>query len=269
MKTLIRLSCLTLLALTVNAADPGTELAARLGAMQHDGSSLVRVKMEVRGSAKTTLQLLIKQRRSSATTEVVYQVLWPKDRAGEAVLLRKTGNQSPSGSIFIPPATVRTLDSSQMKEALLGSDLSYADVVENFFTWDQQAIIGTGIVDRVSCDILESKPGSGQRSNYATVRTWVDRRREVPLRVEKYLASGQLVRRIDTTRVVRNDKNQHVPANFTVSGLRQGSVTELNGSSVKHDVSFSDHEFTPAGLKPVIKPRSAAVTGESSARSVR
>lgn len=257
MKTLLRLSCLTLLAFSSHAADPANELAAKLGAMQHDGSSLVRLKLEVQGATKTTLQLLIKQRRTSAATEVVYQVLWPKDRAGEAVLLRKTGNQNPTGSIFIPPDIVRTLDSSQMKDALLGSDLSYADVVENFFTWDQQAIIGTGIVDRVSCDILESKPGRGQRSNYASVRTWVDRRRDVPLRVEKYLASGQLARRIETTRIVTNDKKQHVPANLTVNGPRQGSVTELNGSSVKHDVSFSDHEFTPAGFMEVRSGRSS------------
>lgn len=257
MKTLLQLSCLALLAYSSHAADPAKDLAAKLGAMQHDGSSQVRLKMEVQGVTKTTLQLQIKQRRTSAATEVVYQVLWPKDRAGEAVLLRKTGNQNPTGSIFIPPDTVRTLDSSQMKEALLGSDLSYADVVENFFTWDQQAIIGTGIVDRVSCDILESKPGRGQRSNYASVRTWVDRRRDVPLRVEKYLASGQLARRIDTTHVVTNDKRQHVPANLSVSGPRQGSVTELNGSSVKHSISFSDYEFTPEGLRQIATPRSA------------
>ncbi|OYW77803.1 MAG: hypothetical protein B7Z37_02650 [Verrucomicrobia bacterium 12-59-8] len=258
MKTILRLICPALLAVSAHADDSASGLAAKLGAMQQNGSSVVRLKMEVQGTTKDTLQLQIKQRRTSSTTEVVYQVLWPKERAGEAVLLRKTGDQPATGAIFIPPNTVRTLDSSQMKEALLGSDLSYGDVVENFFLWKQQAIIGTEVVNRVSCDILESKPGKGQSSNYASVRTWMDRRRDVPLRVEKFNSSGRLVRRIETTRVVTNDNKQAVPANLTVYSLAQGSVTELNGASVKHDVNFSDREFTFAGFMEVVSARSAA-----------
>ncbi len=258
MKLLLTPFCLALLAVSAHAGEPATDLAAKLGSMQQDGASLVRLKMDVRGTTKFTLQLQIKQRRTSTTTEIVYQVLWPKERAGEAVLLRKTGDQAATGAVFTPPNKVSMLDSSQMKEALLGSDLSYADGVENFFIWKQQAIVGTEMVNRVSCDILESKPGRSQRSSYSSVRTWVDRRRDVPLRIEKYLSSGQLVRRIDTTRVATNDKNQSVPANLTVSDIRHGSTTDLNGASVKHAVNFSDREFTPAGFMEVVPARSAA-----------
>ena len=86
----------------------------------------------------------------------------------------------------------------------------------------------------------------------------MDRRRDVPLRIEKYLASGQLVRRIEATRVVTNDNHQAVPANLTVNGPRQGSVTELNGASIKHDVNFSDREFTPSAFMEVVSDRSSA-----------
>jgi len=40
--------------------------------------------------------------------------------------------------------------------------------------------------------------------NLKIVRSWIDVRRLLPLRVEKYASSGQLLRRIDTTRVVAN-----------------------------------------------------------------
>lgn len=83
MKTLFTLIAF---ALSANAADTGAELAAKLSASQQDGSSLVRLKMESRG---VTLQLQIKQRRTASATEVVYQILWPKERLGEAVLLKK------------------------------------------------------------------------------------------------------------------------------------------------------------------------------------
>ncbi len=265
MKTLSSSRCLIAAAMigcvlsvfSVRAADTApvlsaNDLAARLTTLQQDGASNVRLRMEVRqasSGSKVTLQVQIKQRRTKAGTEVVYQVLWPKERKGEAVLLRKIGDRPASGSLFHPPDTVRPLDSEQMKEALFASDLTYEDVLENFFAWDHQAIIGTEIVDRVNCQILESKPGKGQRSSYASVRTWVDTRRLVPLRVEKYSSPGQLARRIDFTKVVTDDAHRHIPADLTVRSRRQDSVTEFDGSKIKHDVPYNDREFTPEGLK--------------------
>ncbi len=256
----------SLLALSARAADEppalsANDLAARLSALQHDGAAYVRLKLEVKppaGSPGFSLQLQIKQRRTQAATELVYQVLWPKARAGEAVLLRQTGTKAPSGVLFTPANnTVRTLKAAQMKEPLFGSDLSYAEVLENFFAWDNQKLVGTEVVDRVSCQILESKPGKGQLGSAARVRTWVDTRRLVPLRVEKYLATGAAFRRIDTTRVASDDQNRVIPANLTIHNLQDGSTTNLEGAKLKHGVIYTDREFTPEGFKEVTTPRSA------------
>ncbi len=252
---------------SAGAADPAppalsaTDLATRLNALQQDGASFTRLRLEVQGppgAKRIALQLQIKQRRTEAATEVVYQVLWPRERKGEGVLLRKVGNQPATGSLFVPPDTVRPLAPTQMKESLFGSDLSYEDVLENFFAWEHQAIVGTEVVDRVNCQILESKPGKRERSTYAAVRTWVDMRRLVPLRVEKYLSSGQLARRIDTTRVSKDDIDRQVPAHLTVRGPRNDSVTTLEGSRLRHGVLYADREFTPEGIKELTPPRSAS-----------
>lgn len=236
-------------------AMPASELASRLSALQQDGTSYVRLKMEIKGAAKETLQLQIKQRRTKGATEIVYQVLFPKERKGESVLLRKIGSRAASGSTFTPPNTVRPINS--LKEPLFGSDLSYEDIVENFFAWDRQAIVGTGEVDGVNCQILESKPGKSDRSTYGSVRTWIDPRRVVPLRVEKYSASGQVLRRIDTTRVV-SDAGRQIPANLVVQGQRANFTTELDGSRIRHDVAYTDADFTEEGLKQVATPRGSA-----------
>jgi hypothetical protein len=37
--------------------------------------------------------------------------------------------------------------------------------------------------------------------------------------------------------------------------VRANSVTELDGSKLKHDISFTDVEFTPEGLKQMTIPR--------------
>jgi hypothetical protein len=247
---------------TARAADAPTaltaaDLAAKLNTALEDGSSLVRARMEIKGDATTTLQLQIKQRRSKGSTEVVYRVLWPKERKGEAVLLRKTGDKAASGALFVPPATVRNLDASNMKDALFGSDLTYADIVENFYAWDQQSIAGTEVVDGVTCQILLSKPGKSDRSLYGSVRSWIDTRRMVPLRVEKYSAGGDLLRRIDTTRVVAVDGRQ-TPANLLVRRPGQSSSTAIDGSQIKRDTTFSDRDFSAEGLKETSSPGAAS-----------
>jgi len=245
------------LAFHSQAADPASpmsagELASRLSTLRQTGSSYVRLRMEINGARKETLQLQIKERRSKNATDVVYQVLWPKERKGESVLLRKSGARAASGAVFTPPNTLRTID--DLKGSLLGSDLSYEDVVEDFFAWDRQALVGAEAVDGVTCQILESKPDKGDRSTYGSVRSWIDTRRMVPLRVEKFSGSGQLLRRIDTTRVVA-DAGHHIPANLAVSGARRGSSTELDGSRIKHDVAYTGRDFTTEGIKEVATPR--------------
>jgi hypothetical protein len=252
---------LALLSFSAFTAEPepsaisASELAARLSARQQDGTSIIRLRMEVAGGAKGALQLQIKSRASRASTDLVYQVLFPKERKGEAVLLRKSGGRI-SGTLFTPPDTMRPLAPAQLDEPLFGSDLSYEDVIDNFFAWDQQAIVGTEVLDRVTCTILESKPGKGERSSYSSVRTWVDTRRLVPLRIEKYSGPGRVVRRIDTTRVATDDNGRAIPANLTVRGPR-GSVTDLDGSRIKHGVTFSDADFTPQALRGIATPRGA------------
>lgn len=234
-----------------------SQLAARLSALQQDGTSHVRLKMEIQAAAKESLQLQIKQRRTSAGTDIVYQILWPKERAGESVLLRKSPGEAASGSLFVPPNTLRDISTAQMKDPLFGSDLCYADVIDNFFAWDQHAIVGSENVDRTTCQILESRPGRGERSPYAVVRSWIDVRRLVPLRIEKYSSAGKLMRRIETTRVVSDD-GRHLPANLTVTSPARGSTTEIDGSRLRRGVVYSDRDFSPEGLKELTTPRAGA-----------
>jgi hypothetical protein len=231
------------------------DLASRLSAFRQDDASYVRLRMEIKGKTRETLQVQIKERRTKSAHEVVYQVLYPKERNGESVLLRKIGNRPATASIFVPPDTLRPLD--DLKEPLFGSDLSYEDVIDNFFGWDHQALVGTEKVALVNCSILESKPGKDERSSYGSVRSWIDMQRLVPLRIEKYSSSGQLLRRIDTTRVVP-DAGHQIPAQLAVSGARPNSSTLLDGSRIWHDVTYTDRDFTDEGLKEIVTPRKSA-----------
>jgi len=78
-------------------------------------------------------------------------------------------------------------------------------------TFFKQALVGSEVINRVDCQILESKPDSASDSIYGKVRSWIDPARSVPLRIEKYSASGELVRRIDTDKVARDEKHNPIP----------------------------------------------------------
>ena len=243
----LRVLCVTLAACPVFASgDPAGELAAALRAKE-EGSTYIRVRMET-GADKQTLQLQIKSRVSGGIADIVYQVLFPKERKGEAVLLHRAGDKS-GGTSFTPPNTVRSIT---LSEPLFGSDLSYEDIIDSPFAWSQQAIVGTENINGTSCQILESKPGKNHSSSYARVRTWVDPKRFVPLRIEKYDGSGKVVRRIETTRVMLDGKDS-IPANLRIQGSRS-SATDMDGSRIKRDVSYSNAEFTADGLRQLSAP---------------
>ena len=210
--------------ISIRGAEPAppamsaAELADQLDVVSQ-GSALIRTKLEVRSlaGAKRVLQLQIKH--------------------GVA-----------KGSIIVPQQPVRAIKASQMNEGLFDSDLSYQDAVENFFAWKKQALVGSETINGVNCQILESKPDSSSVSIYAKVRSWIDPQRFVPMRIEKYSSSGELVRRIDVTRVARDEKHHPIPASLTVHGPRKNSVTEFNGARIDQDVQFTDADFTAAGV---------------------
>ena len=235
------------------------DLASAVSAKQQ-GDAYVRLRLQVKPSgnaSEETLQIQIKERRTKSATDLVYQVLWPQTQKGESVLLHQEAGGPASGTLFTLPDKSQKLTASELREPFFGSDLSYLDVIEDPLSWDNQTITGTDLVNGVNCTVLESKPSKGE-SEYAKVRSWIDPNRLVLMRIEKYLPSGELRVRIDTTRVSNDDKGRPIPANLTVQNPKKGSVTELDGSRIKHNVTFSDSEFTPEGLKQVSAPTTAA-----------
>ena len=234
-----------------SAANAAELSAKQLAASMRDrmlGTARIRVRLETNavGAQAPVLQLLIKERRTSRRTDVAYEVLWPKEQKGEVVLLQQYGRSVPGGSIFIPPRTVKSLRASDMDEGIFGSDLTYQDAVENFFSWPIQSILGSESIGGAKCVVLESKPG-GAGTIYGKVRSWIDPRRLVPMRIEKFSKSGYLLRKIETTQVAHDDQGRPIPGNLVVSS-RSGSVTKLSGSRIDRNVHFSSNDFSAAAM---------------------
>jgi hypothetical protein len=253
-----------LIASPVAAQEPppsARDLSSQLAAGIQDGASTVRLKLEFRAAAtapKSVLQLAVKSLQTEAATKLTYQVLWPKERKGEGFTLNRSDDRPVTGAVFTPPDSLRPLPPppAGWQEPVFGSDLSYEDLLDNFFAWEHQSITGTETIDRLPCLILESKPGKNQRSSYSAVRSWIDPKKLVPMRIEKLLASGQVSKRIVTTRVAKDDTGRPVASSFSVSRPGHDSVTEIEGSSSRHEVSLSEADFAPETLRsPSTKTR--------------
>jgi hypothetical protein len=232
-----------------SSATSAKELANRMSAA-HQGNAVVHAKLEMRApdGSKQVLQLQIKERSTPTSSDLLYQVQWPKERKGEAVILHLDSGGAPHGTVIAPPAPARALEASQMDGGLFGSDLSYQDAIENFFAWKDQAITGSEVINNVECQILESKPGKSGVSIYAKVRSWVDSKRLVPLRIEKYSAAGHVLRRIDTTYVARDQQDRFIPGRLTVRNPSKDSVTEFDGARIEQAPQLIDRDFTAEAI---------------------
>src|SRR5256885_12813001 len=145
--------CLAALPRFTSADDTGSQLAAKLRAKE-SGSTLVRIRMQ---AGNQILQVQIKSRVSAGAADIVYQILFPKERKGESVLLHRAGNKFTAIS-FAPPNSIKQLGAGEINQALFGTALSYEDIIDSPLAWSQQAVVGTQDIDRFPCQILESQP---------------------------------------------------------------------------------------------------------------
>lgn len=231
---------------SISAAD----LSAKLASGITDGSSITKLKMQIKtGSGNTSLNLQIKARRNQGKSQVLYQILFPTQRKGEAILLDQTGTATPGGYVLSSPDSApQALGKTNLRGRAFNSDLSYLDLIENFFLWGNQNITGRESVNRIDCLILESKPGSKDSSPYGLVKSWIDPNRLVAMRVEKYDSSGNLLVRIDAKNVTKDDKGRFLPASFSIRRSGSGTQTELDGSVISHEVKLSDSDFTAQSM---------------------
>ena len=162
------------------------DMAARLSAIRQDGASYVRLRLEVQqplGTTKIVLQLQIKERR----TKTAHRCRLPGAVAQRTQ--RRIGSFcgkqriSPRpASLFVPPDTVASASTASQDEAsrYLAAICLMKMSSRTSSRGSTRRIVGTEVVDRVSCQILESKPARVSSSSYASVRSWVDTRRLVP-----------------------------------------------------------------------------------------
>src|SRR6266567_8757339 len=144
------------------------ELINKLAARNSETVS-IRAKLTVTDPAsgvRNATQILVKQRRAGEVRTLLYQVLWPPSRKGEALCLEKSDSGVVTGFFFEPPDKVTPFAPAHSQDAYLDSNLSIEDLTEDLWQWPSQKITGEEVVNGEVCQILDSSPPAGLHSSY-------------------------------------------------------------------------------------------------------
>ena len=232
----------------------GPEYIAGVKAANPKGGVYLRARL-VQG--KSVMQIQIKRRSlPDGSNEQLYQVIFPKERKGEAMLLHTKGSTF-SGSLFTPGKGVKALTSADRRHNIFGTDLTIEDLMADFYDWKHQEITGHEAVGPVPCVIIESKPEGGSKGPSKAV-SWIDEKRYVPMRVQVYDGGTKPARTVLSDKITQVSNGYFIPYMFTVTTEATGSKTSVEGSSSKGDINYTDADFSEKAMQEVTLPPSGS-----------
>lgn len=183
---------------------------------------------------------------TAGTEKSFTEYLFPVREQGTKML--KLGDQL---WIYSPDAD-RTIQISghMLQQSVMGSDLSYEDLMEDSKLTNQYNAIITGeeIVDGHNCWIIELTALSPEIAYYGR-KLWVDQERDIPLREEMYAKSGTLLKKSQLSDIQRINDRWYPKKLIFKDMLKEGMGTELIIDEIEFNISIPGHVFLKANLK--------------------
>lgn len=157
------------------------------------------------------------------------------------------------GKLWIySPSTDRTIliSGHMLRQSLMGSDLSYEDMMEERRLSDMYdaTISGTEVIEGVECWIL-SLEATEKDVAYQSQKIWVDQSRYVPLKTELYGKSGRLLKMVKSWDFKKSGAYWYPEKSTYRDVLKEGEGTELFLDSVEFDVPLAERIFSKASLR--------------------
>lgn len=150
------------------------------------------------------------------------------------------------------PSTDRTIQISghMLRQSVMGSDLSYEDMMEDPKLINQYDAVVTGeeTVDERSCWIVELT-ATTQDVAYFFRKLWVDKERHIPLKEELIAKSGKLLKRMEL-KDIKMVEGRWYPGRFIFKDmLKSGEGTEFVVESINFDINIPQTVFSKASLR--------------------
>jgi outer membrane lipoprotein-sorting protein len=174
------------------------------------------------------------------------EYLAPPREAGTKML--KLGNR-----LWIySPETDRTISISghMLRQSLMGSDLSYEDMMENPKLREkyEATLTGSATIGETACWVLELIAKTPD-VNYQLRKIWVDQQKYVPVKEELYAKSGKLLKKTDFSDI-RPIQGRWYPGKIHFKDmLKMGDGTEFIIEDIVFNPDIPDHIFSKASLR--------------------
>lgn len=150
------------------------------------------------------------------------------------------------------PSTDRTISISghMLRQSVMGSDLSYEDMMENDRLRESYAaaVRGEETYEDRPCWVLELTASKDDVA-YHLRKVWVDRERFVILREERYAKSGRLLKTFETRSVERMQGRWVQTHAVFKDALKTGEGTEFKIESITFDAALPEAVFDKASLR--------------------
>lgn len=137
-----------------------------------------------------------------------------------------------------------------LRQSVMGSDLSYEDMMENPFLQNmyEAEIAGSDTVMNRSVWILELKAKKKEIA-YDTRKIWVDKERFLILKENLYAKSGTLLKQIDVQEIMQVQGKWIPKTALFKDVLKEGAGTELIVESITYNENIPDYIFSKASLR--------------------
>ena len=150
------------------------------------------------------------------------------------------------------PSSDRTIQLSghMLRQSVMGSDLSYEDMMEARKLTEiyNAKVTGEEAINGRKTWVLELK-AKVPDATYDSRKTWIDQERYVPLQEELFAKSGQLLKKTVMSDVARIG-NRWYPRKINYRDmLKEGKGTDFVVNSIQFNVPIPDYLFSKAALK--------------------
>lgn len=243
MKTILTIKLLALSLIAISQPAP-EEILKKVDANMSSNSRVFESEMTIHG--RRSSRTMTSRTYAVGDTKAYTEYLSPPREQGTKML--KLDNQ-----LWVySPSTDRTIQISghMLRQSVMGSDLSYEDMMEDRELSDIYTAVLTGneVIEGRNTFVLELTANVDDVA-YARRIMWIDAERYVPLKEELFAKSGQLLKRAvmsDVTLI----QGRWFPATVVYKDmLKQGEGTVFKITSIRFNEDIPDYIFSKAVLK--------------------
>lgn len=228
---------------TLWAQPSGKEIMDRIDANMSADTRYVKSKMVIHGPRSSrTIESETWAEGQSAFTEY----LAPAREQGTKMLKLED-------KLWIySPSTDRTIQISghMLRQSVMGSDLSYEDMMEDRKMSDvyEAVVTGSEVIGETDCWVVEMTAITEDVA-YQMRKLWVDKARFIPLKEELYAKSGKMLKMTELSNITQHGSRWY-PGKITFKDmLKQGAGTEFIVDEIRFNVEIPEYMLNKASLR--------------------